>query len=332
MEKILVTEPEYFKAKHIFDSTTHFKCIPAPADEKELAKAVVNNKVRFVIVGIEPYRESLYYALPKQGVIARFGVGHDNIDKIKLGIRNLICTNTPGVLDTSVAELTVGLILSASRQITHQHAYTKSGNWQPAQGLELKGKTIAIIGSGSIALKVSGILKNGFGMSTHFVARTEPKKLSLKLDPSVDRVFDSFENAVSQADFVSIHIPALPENLHFVNKKRLNSLSSQAWLINTSRGSVIDEAALYQALKNKMIKGAALDVYENEPYTPIKPQSNLQELDNIIMLPHVGSNTSQACERMASTALKNLQHAKQKLFSKMDIINPEILNTKLYVL
>ncbi len=330
MEKILVTEQEYLKAREIFDACQNFTCIPISEDEEILSNTILKYKIRYVIVGINKYSNALYEALPASSVIARFGVGHDNIDKAKLNQYQIICTNTPNVLDISVAEYTVGLILSASRFIVPGHIAMTYGAWAPTQGSELYGKTVAIIGAGSIGLKVAAILKNGFGMNTKLLVRSQEKKNTQKSNANVDTIHATFKETVRDADFVTIHIPATPDNLKYINKEKLDQLSDKAWLINTSRGSVLDEEALYHALKNQTIKGAALDVYTSEPYTPLAPNLDFRKLQNVLLLPHIGSNTVQACNRMAALALQNIQCASAGEFSKMNIVNPEILNKPLY--
>ncbi len=140
MKKIAVTEMEYRKARNIFDSVTDFTIIPAPAEEDKLAALIIREKVNYVIIGIDKYTGALYDSLNGNDVIARFGVGHDGVDKQKATERGILCTNTPGALDDSVAEHTMNLILAASRGTINLGRKTQSGIWEPFVGSELKGK------------------------------------------------------------------------------------------------------------------------------------------------------------------------------------------------
>jgi phosphoglycerate dehydrogenase-like enzyme len=130
---------------------------------------------------------------------------------------------------------------------------------------------------------------------------------------------------VRKADFVSLHMSARRENLHWINRERLASLGERSWLINTARGSLVDEAALFRALVERRLAGAALDVFEREPYTPVEGGGDLRSLPNVILTPHVGSNTVEANRRMAQRALQNILLAGARAFARMDLVNPEVL-------
>jgi phosphoglycerate dehydrogenase-like enzyme len=131
--------------------------------------------------------------------------------------------------------------------------------------------------------------------------------------------------AVRQADFVSLHMSATRDNVHFINRDRLAHLSERTWLINTARGSVVDEAALFEALIERRLAGAALDVFAREPYAPVEGSGDLRSLANVILTPHVGSNTVEANRRMAERALQNIRSAEARAFAQMDLLNPEVL-------
>ncbi len=137
----------------------------------------------------------------------------------------------------------------------------------------------------------------------------------------VEKAGNNFENMVSGADFVSLHIPSNIQTKDFINSERLKSIPDHTWLINTSRGAVIDERALYKALTSSEIKGAALDVFVFEPYKPVDPGMDLRTLNNVIMTPHVGSSTLEACERMARQCLDNILYAEKGEFDKMNLLN-----------
>jgi phosphoglycerate dehydrogenase-like enzyme len=321
---VVVTEPEFRRAEQYFASTTKWTFVPAPPGEAELSDAIRQHGARHAVLGPVAYTGRLYEALPRGGVLARYGVGHDGIDKARATTAGLLCTNTPGVLHQSVAELTMLLILAAARHLPAVAGAMREGAWAPRPGVELHGKTLAIIGCGTIGRAVARIASTGFGMRTIGIRRaTGAAKV-----PAVQEFHhttDDYPAAVREADYVSLHIPALPENTHFINRERLSFLPEAAWLINTARGAVVDEAALYDALANKRIAGAALDVYAIEPYEPIHPQRDLRRLPAVILLPHVGSNTADANRGMAERAVANIRLAEAGDFGGMDLLNPEVL-------
>jgi len=305
---VVVTDTEFAKAEHVFTSATDVRCVASPAGEAQLAAAIHEAGARFAIVGILKYRDALYSALRRGGVIARFGVGHDGIDKAAATRAGVLCTNTPGVLDQSVAELTMLLMLSAARHMTLLDRDMKDRIWTQQLGTELSGKTLAVIGCGRIGGTVARMAGTGFGMKVQCVGRD-----------------DDFAATVREADFVSLHVPATADNRHFLNRERLAMLPRHAWLINTARGSVVDEAALYEALAERRLAGAALDVFEREPYEPDDPARDLRTLPNVILTPHVGSHTPEASGRIAERALRNVRLAAAGDFAAMDLVNPEVL-------
>ncbi len=321
MKKIAVTEMEYNKARNIFDSVSDFLIIPAPAEEDKLATLIKRENVNYVIIGIDKYTKALYDSLKVNDVIARFGVGHDGVDKQKATERGILCTNTPGALDDSVAEHTMNLILAASRGTINIGRKTLSGIWEPFVGSELKGKKLTVVGLGPIGRRVSQIASFGFKMIVSACVNRNIFEHTMLKEYGIEKAGNNFENMVAGADFVSLHIPSNIQTKDFINSKRLNSIPDHAWLINTSRGAVIDERALYKALSASEIKGAALDVFVSEPYKPADPEMDLRTLNNIIMTPHVGSSTQEACERMARQCLDNIMHAEKGEFDKMNLLN-----------
>lgn len=327
MLKVLVTAPEYDKARCVFEaSTSHgLMCIRAPAAEVDLASVVREHGARHVIVGVERYAGSLYEALPRGGVIARFGVGHDGIDKSLATSCGLFCTNTPGVLDDSVAELTIALILTAWRRLPKMVAGARQGDWTVEIGGELRGRTLAVIGCGAIGCRVARIASAGFGMNVVGCDVGAVDESRLRKDCGFAELSSDYPAAVRDADVVSLHIPANDATRHFMNAERLACLRPEAWLVNTSRGSVLDEAALYDAISAGRLAGAALDVFEHEPYRPVTPDKDLRMLRSVIMTPHIGSSTCQACDRMAMRALENVRLAEEGRYHGMDLINPEVL-------
>jgi len=322
--KVGITEVEFNKGKEIFLAEKRFECISVPENEEELAEAIVSKQIKHVIIGVAKYREALYKSLTNGSVIARYGVGHDGVDKEAATTLGIFFTNTPGVLDNSVAEYTISLILSAARKIIDLATQCKKGNWQSNVGFELIQKNLAIIGCGPIGKRVAQIAAFGFQMEVTGCEISDVNAVLMKNEYGFSHIIKDFREAVYNADFISIHIPNSPDNYHFLNNKRLAMLPEKAWLINTSRGAIIDENSLYETLINNKIAGAILDVFENEPYIPAG-NNDLRTLKNIVMLPHLGSSTKEACDKMAIRCLENINNAEKHDFSKMDLLNRDLL-------
>jgi phosphoglycerate dehydrogenase-like enzyme len=195
--------------------------------------------------------------------------------------------------------------------------------WEPVTGVELQGKTLAIIGCGGIGRSVARIASLGYGMQVVGCSRpgaSPPAPLE-----HFHAVVNDFSTAVRGASFVSLHMSASGDNAQFVNRERLPQLDERAWLINTARGSLVDERALYEALAERRHARAALDVFAREPYAPVEGSGDLRSLANVILTPHVGSNTAEANGRMAGRALQNIALAQARQFAQMDLLNPEVL-------
>ena len=282
-------------------------------------------KAQHAIVGVEKYTSALYDALPEGGVLARFGVGYDGLDLKQATAKGLLCTNTPGVLDQSVAEHAIALILAGARRVGPLARKMQDGRWEPEVGWELNGRTLALIGCGPIGCQTARIAAFGFGMQVVGceIRSVDVEQMGRKY--GFDRIEKEFAEAVREADFVSLHIPSTPENHHFINQVRLDQIPEEAMLVNVARGPLIDEAALYQTLQAGQLRGALLDVYTQEPYEPVDQARDLRDLDCVVMTPHVASSTVEACERMASRAMYNIQMAIEQQFGKMDLLNREIL-------
>jgi phosphoglycerate dehydrogenase-like enzyme len=318
---VVVTEPEFRRAESVFASSP-FQCISAPAGEVALAAAIREHGARHAVVGPFTYKDQIYGALPSGGVLARFGVGHDGIDKVRATEAGLLCTNTPGVLHQSVAELAMLLILAAARHLEDVGTAMRAGRWAPRPGTELRGKVLAIVGCGTIGRATAQIARHGFGMRVTGYRRSSGLPGG---DTDFHAITTDLAAALQQADYVSLHIPASSENAGFMNRERLSLMRKHAWLINTARGTVVDEQALFDALVQESIAGAALDVYEREPYEPAAPGKDLRTLPQVLAVPHIGSNTSDANVRMAERALNNVALGERGDFARMDLLNPEVL-------
>jgi lactate dehydrogenase-like 2-hydroxyacid dehydrogenase len=320
-ETILVVEKELQKGRAAFDACDDFRLVLAPADEGGLAALIRQENARAVIVGMHPYKGALYQALGETGggrgaLIARFGVGHDNIDKRLAREHGCLVANTPGALDVSVAEHTLWLIGAFMRHLAAADVSVRRGEWCSAAGTELRGKTLGLIGFGRIARQVAAIAHFGFGLRVLTCGRSTAHEWSarhgadlaaVQKECGLEQYTTDPGEILRSADFISLHLPASPENRHFINAARLAQMQKHGVLVNTARGSVLDEGALFDALTTGQIAGAALDVFENEPYHPADPQKDLRTLPNILLTPHIGSNTVEANRRMAEKCLANVR-------------------------
>lgn len=235
-------------------------------------------------------------------IIANCAVGFNNIDVEYARRKNIIITNTPDILTDATADLTVALILACARHLREGELMMRSQKftgWKPQLllGIEMKGKTVGVIGAGRIGLATARRLKP-FG--TKFVYFNRNKKEVFENEFNAKRV--SLNSLLKSADIISVHLPLSTETFHLINKENLGLLKETAVLINTSRGEIIEERALVQLLKKKKIFAAGLDVYENEPH--VNPE--LLKFDNVFLLPHIGSATVETRSGMAELCARNV--------------------------
>jgi phosphoglycerate dehydrogenase-like enzyme len=321
---VVVTEPEFIRAGDVFASHADLACHVSAPDESSVAGTIRSSGAMHAIVGPRPYREELYTALGRGSVLARFGVGFDGINLTRATAAGILCTNTPQTMDQSVAELSMMFVAAAARRLVTLDDAMKRGEWAPQGGIELAGKTLAIIGSGRIGAATARIAE-GYSMRVIGCRRRATANALLAPDGPFDAMTSDFRTAVSDADFVVLLIPGSAENLHYLNCERLSMLPPRAWLVNTARGSVVDERALYEALVSRRLAGAALDVFEREPYEPVDAEHDLRRLDNVMLVPHIGSNTAEANRRMCERAIQNVRQGAGGRFDGLDLLNPEVL-------
>ena len=291
------------KLKNQFD--TKFNLNDQPILTNELVK-LANQYDGMISTGFDKLGEDFFKALDgKLKIIAQVGVGYDNISVKSAENKKIKVTNTPNVLNEAVAETTILLILAASRRIGEAYNLVRSNEWKNQKpditkfmiGNSVTGKTLGIIGMGRIG-RIAAKCAKMFGMKIIYYNRN---KLSDDLEDGA-KYYSEISSMLPKCDFVSIHTPATPETKHILNKSTISLLPKNAVVINTSRGSTIDDEALIHALKNKKIFAAGLDVFNNEP--------NLDEryldLDNCFVLPHVGSATHETRLAMSMMAVDNI--------------------------
>ena len=257
----------------------------------------VTDRLTADVLAVEPRRARL---------LANFGVGFNHIDVEAAKARGLAVSNTPDVLTDATADLAMTLLLCVTRRTGEGERHLRSGawtGWRPTHmlGTQVSGKTLGLVGMGRIARAVAQRAHHGFGMRVIFHDPYPPAPevaRSLGAEPR-----ERLEQVLEEADFVSLHCPATPETRHLMNAERLALLKPGAYLINTARGDVVDEAALVAALRGGRLAGAGLDVFEREPQ--VSPE--LLALENVVLLPHLGSATRETRVAMGLRALENLR-------------------------
>jgi lactate dehydrogenase-like 2-hydroxyacid dehydrogenase len=257
----------------------------------------VTDKVTADVLSAEP---------PRARLVANFGVGFNNIDIEAAKARGIAVSNTPDVLTDATADLAVTLLLMVARRTGEGERHLRGGQWtgwRPTHmlGTHVTGKTLGLVGMGRIARAVAQRAHHGFGMRVIFHDPYPPSPEIARSLGAAPRA--SLEEVLREADFVSLHCPATPETRHLMNRDRLALMRPDAYLINTARGDVVEEAALVEALQSGRLAGAGLDVFEKEPQVT----QALVTMDNVVLLPHLGSATRETRVAMGMRAFENLQ-------------------------
>jgi D-3-phosphoglycerate dehydrogenase len=266
-----------------------------PLTSDEVAKLLPG--IDGYIAGLDGIDANALKSADRLKVIARYGVGFDNVDLKVAKEKGIVVTNTPGANSVSVAELALGLMLALARQIPEAVDAVHQGKWPRYSGISLEGKTVGILGLGAIGKQLARRL-SGFDCKI------------LAFDPYADAAFGkehqieitTLDDVIKQADFVSLHLPLLPETRLMVNDSFLGKMKKGSFLINTSRGEVIDEQALLKALQSGHLKGAGLDAFTVEPPDPKNP---LLTLPQVIATPHLGAQTDGATSNMGWFAMRD---------------------------
>ncbi len=253
-------------------------------------------------------------------VISNYAVGFNNIDIEAATAKGIAVTNTPGVLTETTADLAFASLMAIARRIVEADKFTRHGQfkgWAPMLflGTDVYGKTLGIIGLGRIGHAIARRAR-GFDMKIIYTDHRPDREFEKEYNAE----FLSKQDLLKEADFVSLHVPLTEETKHMISKFELETMKDTAFIINTSRGPVIKEDDLAEALKNHIIAGAALDVFENEP--EINPE--LKELNNVILLPHIGSASKETRGKMAEMAAKNMINIFEGK-KPLSIVNEEVL-------
>lgn len=267
------------------------------------------------IAGLDEVDASVIQAANRLRVVSRYGVGIDRVDIVEATRRGIVVTNTPGSNSVAVAELTIAFMLALARHLLRADEGIRRGEWPVLDGIGIRGKTMGLIGLGSVGRAVALLLR-GFGCrilaSDPFVRPEIAEQHHVRLAP--------MEELLPQADFVSLHAPVTPSTTGMVSREFLERMNPGAFLINTARGELIDEPALIAALKSGHLGGAALDCFSKEPPDKDNP---LLLLPQVIVTPHTGSHTDEAVNQMGRMSLENCL-AVLREERPLHIVNPDV--------
>jgi len=303
-------KPKILVTREVFDETLAYLAehcevesnqADQPFDPATLAQRL-HDKDGIVCCLTDRIDDALLAKSPRLKVVANIAVGYNNIDVPASTARGVMVTNTPGVLDDSTADLAFTLILATARRLTEAEAYVRAGKWQgwhlkQMLGVDVHHATLGIIGMGRIGQQIAR-RASGFKMRVLYHNRN---RWPADVEKWLNAEYVGKDQLLAQSDFVVLQIPYSPATHHYIGAAELKQMKPTAILINSTRGGVVDDAALVDALKNGTIRAAGLDVFENEP----KLHPGFLELKNVVLAPHVGSSTEATRRAMAMTAAKN---------------------------
>jgi len=317
--KILITARSFRKSEGPHKQMLReagYELVECPNEHPLAAAELVRwiGDVDGAILGLDAVTEEVFAAANRLRVISRFGVGVDAVDVPAATRHGVVVTITPGANSVAVAELAIALLLALARSIPYHDRVAKQGKWNRVQGMELSGATMGIVGLGRIGREVAQ-RASALGMRILAYDPMLPPESFVGL--AVERC--DLEDLLAASDAVSLHLPLTHETRNLIDARALARMKPGAYVINTARGGLIDEAALYDALVNKDIAGAACDVFAKEPPEP----SGLVALDNFIATPHIGSATGQTTTRMGVLAAENAL-AVLRGERPAGVVNPEV--------
>jgi len=285
-----------------------------PLTEHELVPLVAN--ADGFIAGLDEITANVINAAKNLKVISRYGTGVDNVDLAAARKAHIFVTNTPGANSVSVAELAIGLTISAARNITEANYMTKEGGWPRISGSALSGKTFGLIGLGSVGKEVAKRLSS---FNVRIIA------YDISFDKSFTEkygvTYTELDTIFKSSDFISLHVPVLKETINIIDKVSLAKMKQGAILINTSRGELIDEQALYEDLKSGHLKAAALDTFKKEP--PGK-DNNLLSLSQVISVPHIGAATDDASNEMTEISIRECLSVLNGQRPEYAVVSPDL--------
>jgi glyoxylate reductase len=321
--KIFVTHPLYSEAQSVLQSTCdcEFWTKPERPPTAELARRL-KDKEGLVCLLTERVGDDMLRAATKLRIVANVAVGYDNVDIPACTRRGVLVTNTPGVLDETTADFAWALMLAVARRVVEADQYVRAGQWQGWNfdqycGTDVWGKTLGVVGFGRIGQAVARRAL-GFGMKVLYHSR---KRVPEDVERQLQAEYREMNALLGESDFVSLHVPLNGDTRQLFDAPKFFRMKPSAFLVNTSRGPVVDEAALVHALESKKIAGAGLDVFEQEPFV----HPGLKRA-NVVLAPHVGSASTETRAKMALVAAQNTV----ALFQGQrppNLLNPEVFKS-----
>jgi gluconate 2-dehydrogenase len=303
-------KPKVLVTREVFDETLQYLAVHCEVDSNQEDTALTPNVLAQrladkdgVICSLTDRIDSaLLERCPKLKIVANIAVGYNNIDVPACSARGITVTNTPGVLDDSTADLAWSLMLGAARRITEVERKVRAGEWTGWRlkqwlGTDVHHATLGIVGMGRIGQTIAR-RAGGFEMRVLYHNR---KRVAEEIERKLNASWVSLDQLLREADFIVLQVPYSPATHHLIGADELSKMKRGAILINSTRGGVVDDAALIAALRDGTIRAAGLDVFENEP----KLNPGFLELDNVVLAPHIGSSTEATRRAMAMTAAKN---------------------------
>ncbi|HXG08543.1 MAG TPA: phosphoglycerate dehydrogenase [Gemmataceae bacterium] len=291
-----------------------FPAHPVQLTEEDLLRSLQG--VAAAIAGSEPYTRRVIEANPSLRVIARAGVGFDGVDLTAATERGVAVTIAPNTNQDSVAEHTFALILGLAKDLVAQHLAVRAGGWPRKANLPLRGRTLGIVGLGRIGKAVA---RRGAAFGMRLLAYEPFPDAAFVQSCGVTLV--PLEQLLAEADFVTLHVPLTAASRYLINQKTLALMKPTAFLINTARGGLVCEADLLEALRERRIAGAALDVFEQEPTSAANP---LFQLDNVLVTPHAAGVDLQSREDMAVSAAQAIVALSRGEWPAEKVVNPEV--------
>jgi glyoxylate reductase len=319
--KVLATHPLFDDARRILQDSCDIEYWTRPErPSRDEFLGLVKGKEGLICLLTEKINEEVLRLAPKLRIVSNVAVGFDNIDVSLCTRRGVVATNTPGVLDETTADFAWTLLMAVARRLGEGEQLARSGMWKGWNldqlcGADVWGKTLGIVGFGRIGRAVAR-RASGFQMK---VIYTDAMRATDDVEKSVHAEFREMNSLLAEADFISVHVPLTAETRGLFDAPKFFRMKPTAFLVNTSRGPVVDEAALVHALETKKIAGAALDVYENEPF--IHPGL---KRPNVVLAPHIASASLETRSKMATMAAQNVV----ALFNGQrppNMLNPEVL-------
>jgi len=305
-----------------FDAEVWPEYSPPPKDV--IVKKVANIDALVTLLS-DKIDAQVFDAAPKLKIVAQIAVGFDNIDLKEANKRGIYVTNTPGVLTETTADFAWALLMAVARRVVEADRYIRNGEWRTSWhpnmlvGRDVYGATIGVVGAGRIG---SAVAKRAKGFNMRILYYNPSARQALEKELGAKHV--SLDTLLKESDFVSVHVPLTKATHHMISSEQLELMKKTAYLINNSRGPVIDEEALYKALREKRIAGAAVDVFEQEPTSRHNP---LLKLDNVVVTPHISSASQETRSRMAEWAAENLTTF-FKGRTPPNLVNQEVLKNR----